>query len=58
MPKTKRYTKDKPNFCEHDPSDSNQLWMVEEVQPDRYEIVHALSTLVLECISGTNVCKL
>lgn len=30
----------------------NQLWMIEEMQPNRYEIVHANSTLVLEWMSN------
>ena len=58
MPETKKYLKDKPEFCPLDSSNNLQLWMIEEVQNQRYEIVHALSTLVVEAISGNNVCKL
>jgi hypothetical protein len=58
MPKTNKYGKDKPEFQELNPDNINQLWMFDEVSPNRYEIVHAVSTLVLEGIVGSNNCKL
>ena len=36
MPKSNKFSKDKPEFKARDPADIAQLWMVEEVQQDRY----------------------
>lgn len=58
MPKTNKFNKDKPEFQSWDPNNINQIWMLEEIFPNRYEIVHAVSTLVLECLFGTSKCKL
>lgn len=37
----------KLSFDELNESRSDQIWMIEEVQQNRYEIVHAFSTMVL-----------
>jgi hypothetical protein len=58
MPNAKRSHKDKPEFQPLNPNDINQIWMIEEVLPNRYEIVHARSTLVLSTVLGSSKCKL